>query len=103
MTKAIPGEVPPTPRRQIPEVPALARVLTALAEAGDVVRADAMARFKASGGKLDRWGRADVEAMARAFTYVEDDLEIRSTAFGPARRKLRVVRRLLESAAEGGG
>jgi len=49
------------------------------------------------GGDMDRWGRADREAMARALTRAEDSLELRA---GPravvARAALRVVRRRLE-------
>jgi hypothetical protein len=61
-------------------------------------RADAMVRFRRSGGDLDRWGPSDAKRMAEAITLAEDGLEHRRStpARDVARVALRDVRRQLE-------
>jgi hypothetical protein len=68
-------------------------VFRAVGDHGDL-RERLVARFKAAGGDVNRWKRADMEAMCDALVRIEDEME--SGKMTVPRMALRTVRRQLE-------
>lgn len=92
------------PRSRKPGTPASRqtkpRDVLAVLALDERVRSEVMAGFKARGGSLDRWQRADAEAMADSITRAEDAIETRLGGKWTATREaLRAIRRRLECEA----